>query len=93
MPKVRATTTDLIAPGQIGWVFFQEGPIEIAAKVIRGDRDRKPYIAIPTAYRRGVEVPIVTYLQSEHWVDKRTMLLEEFRQIVGEHYFWQTPGL
>lgn len=85
MVKARISTTDAVAPGQIGWVFFQEGSIEVAVKVIRGKRG--VFLAFPTIKRQTFTVNVVSYVNRDAWEERRRQLLRIFRDQVGEEYY------
>lgn len=85
MLKVRVSTEDLITPGQIGWIFFHEGDAEIGAKIIRG-RNGIPFIALPTAFRKGKSVSIVNFDPAK-WESKKRELIRLFRSQVGEDHY------
>lgn len=86
MVKARIQTSSIVAPGQIGWVFYQEGDAEIALKVVRG-RDGYPFLATPCVRRDGVTVNFVNYHTRTLWNQKRKDLLKVFREQVGEEYY------
>lgn len=86
MVKARVSTKDIVAPGQIGWVYFQEGEIEIAAKVIKKSSGEM-FLAIPVARRPPrTEVRVVNYSRPEIWAAKSRELLSFFRSQLGEEY-------
>lgn len=97
--KIRISKTDLVAPGQIGWVFYFEGDAELAAKVMREKESNRPYLSLPTCYRfrkgceKGVRVHIINYPRPEIWRKKRQELLGEFRRQVGDDYFYSASPL
>lgn len=83
--RARASTEDVIAPGQIGWVYFYEGAAEIAAKVIKSEAGEL-YLALPTVRRAAKTVRIVNYTRRSVWSEKSRALLSFFVQEVGEDF-------
>lgn len=91
--RARVSVEDIIAPGQIGWVYFQEGEIEIAAKVIK-KRSGEIFAAVPVARRLGTAVRVVNYPRPGAWAAKSRQLIEFFREQVGEEFCREaTPEL
>jgi len=83
--RARVSLDDIIAPGQIGWVYYQEGEMEIAVKVIKKDTGEM-FVAVPVARRLGTSVRVVNYSRPDIWVSKSKQLLSFFREQLGEEF-------
>lgn len=83
--KARITTSDLIAPGQIGWVYFTEGRVEIAAKVIM-NRDGSIFLSLPTARKSDTKIRVVNFIDRDIWLDKNRELVSLFIRQVGDEF-------
>ncbi len=75
--KIRFATDDLVAPGQVAWAIWVEGPVEIAAKVIRGENGRT-FLSLPTAYKYGTCIRVVRYLNDSAWRGRSRQILALF---------------
>lgn len=77
---IRFSTDDLVAPGQIAWAIWMEGPVEIAAKVIRGENG-KTFLSLPTAYKYGTCIRVVRYLNDSVWRGRSRQILALFSSL------------
>lgn len=76
--KVRFSTIDLVGPAQICWAFYMEGRVEIAAKVLKDEKSDRLYISLPTAYRKGTNVPVVKYETYSNWQAVRRDIIRAY---------------
>lgn len=76
--KVRFSTQDLVGPGQVCWAFYMEGRVEIAAKVLKDKDSGKLYVALPTSYRKGVNIEVVKYEKYSNWQDVRREIMHAY---------------
>ena len=83
---VEVSIENMVDPLQMGWVLFREGDALLRAKVVRS-RTGIPFVSIPTVYRKGVQVQIYGYPDKELWDVKQKVLLDGFREVVGDDYF------
>lgn len=77
MEILTAIETDLVAPNQVGWVYFQEGDAVIAAKICATPSGQF-YAVLPTSYRQGVSVFTVYYRDRELWNKNARALVAAF---------------
>ena len=83
--KARISTKDLVSPGQIGWVYFTEGHIEIAAKVLKSNEGAL-FMSLPTVRRAETKVRVVNYASKEVWLHKSRALCAFFIREVGDEF-------
>lgn len=84
MVILSCSTEPIIAPNQVGWTTFMEGRAIIAAKIIRSKASGSLFAAIPTAYKSGVLVPVVTYPDPKTWYAISQQLVVAFEHFVSE---------
>jgi hypothetical protein len=76
----RISNENLIVHSQVAWIFYVEGPVELAAKVLLNPETGKHFIALPRLYRRGgSHVQLVRYPDSDVWNHRVRELLRAFR--------------
>jgi len=83
--KARISTEDLISPGQIGWVYFTEGHVEIAAKVILS-RDGSLFMSLPTVKKAQTKIRVVNFTHRDVWLAKGRELVTFFIREVGDEF-------
>lgn len=86
--KMTFSTSDLLAPGQVGWVTLDEGHVEIRIRMVRDRTTGVPFAVLPTSVKGGSCVQVVRYKNKEHWTRLAKKATENFRKVVGESYFY-----
>lgn len=80
---------DITDPQQLAWAKFREGDAVLKAKIIKSPKTGKVFVAIPAAFRKGLNVPIYEYDNPSLWKSKAIAILETFRKEVPEELYSQ----
>jgi hypothetical protein len=76
----RITNENLIVHSQVAWIYFAEGPVELAVKVLINPETGRHFISLPRFHRRGGSpVQLVRYPDSDVWANRVRELLRAFR--------------